>query len=225
MLAEVRLNLNSNVYLKDPRSSSLGESIIAGSIDLIDEIGFEAFTFRKLAQKIGSTEASVYRYFESKHKLLLYLMMWYWRWMEYNLAFRTANIDSARERLNRAIELVTEISSNETSQARIDLAKLNRIVNAESPKVYLTKHVDDENNEGVFLGYKSLVEKISQIILEINPDYKYPHMLVSTIIEGAHHQRFFGDHLPRLTDRIEGEDSVVQFSKELAMRALTNETG
>ena len=33
-------------------------------------------------------------------------------------------------------------------------------------------------------------------------------MLVSTIIEGTHHQRFFAEHLPRLTNVVEGEDSV-----------------
>ena len=49
------------------------------------EIGFESFTFKKLAAKIESTEASVYRYFENKHKLLIYLVSWYWNWVEYRL--------------------------------------------------------------------------------------------------------------------------------------------
>ena len=37
----------------------------------------EEFTFRKLAQKINTTEASVYRYFENKHRLLIYILAWY----------------------------------------------------------------------------------------------------------------------------------------------------
>jgi hypothetical protein len=45
-------------------------------------------------------------------------------------------------------------------------------------------------------------------------------MLVSTIIEGAHHQRFFADHLPRLTDIVEGEDAVTSFYLQLVEREL-----
>ena len=88
--------------------SDLGRSIISNSIVLIDKIGFEDFTFRKLANEIGSTEASVYRYFENKHKLLLYLTSWYWSWMEYRLVFGLANISSPIERLDRAIKILTE---------------------------------------------------------------------------------------------------------------------
>ena len=57
MLTQIGIKVNEKVFLKDPESSDLGRSILEGGIDLIDEIGFEAFTFRKLAQKIGSTEA------------------------------------------------------------------------------------------------------------------------------------------------------------------------
>lgn len=68
----------------------------------------------------------------------------------------------------------------------------------ESSKSYLTKNVDRENKEGAFMSYKQFVARISSIILEINPRFKYPNMLVTTIIEGAHHQQFFGEHLPVL---------------------------
>ena len=45
-------------------------------------------------------------------------------------------------------------------------------------------------------------------------------MLVSTIIEGANHQRFFAENLPRLTDVIEGEDAVVSFYQELVLKEI-----
>ena len=83
LLSKVSITVNDRIYLKDPESSELGLKILKGSIDMIDEMGLEAFTFGKLAKRIGSTEASVYRYFESKHKLLIYLTAWYWAWMEY----------------------------------------------------------------------------------------------------------------------------------------------
>ncbi|TNE97195.1 MAG: hypothetical protein EP322_07085 [Bacteroidetes bacterium] len=84
----------------------------------------------------------------------------------------------------------------------------------------MNKSVDDINSAGVFKPFKDLVERISEIIMEIAPDYKYPHMLVSTIIEGAQHQRYFAEHLPRLTDIIEGEDAVYEFYMEMVNKIL-----
>jgi AcrR family transcriptional regulator len=198
----------------------LGRSIISVGIDLIDELGFEAFTFRKLSQKIGTTEASIYRYFESKQRLLIYLSSWYWRWVDYRLILAIANVDSAEERLKRAITLVVKQVEQDSNFSHIDEVKLNRIIISESSKAYLNKHVDDENKEGFFQDYKKLVGRISSIILEINPDYKYPHMLVSTVIEGAHLQRYFAQHLPRLTDVVAGEDSATEFSIQLVFTAI-----
>ena len=61
MSVEIKISLNESIYLRDPQDSTLGRNIIKHSILLIDELGFEAFNFKKLAQKIGSTEPSVYR--------------------------------------------------------------------------------------------------------------------------------------------------------------------
>lgn len=219
-LSNISIQVNPHSYLKNPESSSLGKRIIAGSIALIEEIGFESFTFQKLAKSIKSTEASVYRYFESKHKLLQYLTIWYWGWLEYHFIFKTANIDSPEEKLKRAIVLLTKPIDEDHSFTHINEVKLQRIIISESSKVFLTKEVDQENKAGVYTGYKKLVGRVSDIILEINPKYKYPHMLVSTIIEGAHNQRFFADHLPGLTDIIKGEDAVTEFYKAMVFHAI-----
>ncbi|MFT4544350.1 MAG: AcrR family transcriptional regulator [Polaribacter sp.] len=212
--------VNKRLYIKNPKTSDLGESIIEGAIDMIDEMGFEDFTFRKLAQRIGSTEASIYRYFESKHRLLLYLSCWYWRWLDYRIVLATTNIDSAEERLKRSIHVLVKQVEIDSEFSHIDEVKLNRIIINESAKVYLNKHVDIENREGFFLDYKELVQRVSDVILEINPNYKYPHMLISTLIEGTHLQRFFAEHLPRLTDVVEGEDSATEFSLETIFSAI-----
>lgn len=222
-LSSISINANSSTFLKNPESSELGKRIIANSIELIEEIGFEQFTFQKLARQTGSTEASVYRYFENKHKLLLYLTSWYWAWLEYYLILKTANIDSAHEKLKRTICLLTRPMDEDMNFAHINETKLHRIIISESSKAYLTKAVDQENREGVFAGYKNLVARVSQVILEINPGYKYPHMLVSTIIEGAHHQRFFAEHLKRLTDVVEGEDAITEFYLQTAFNAVDPE--
>ena len=184
------------------------------------ELGFEAFTFRKLAQHISSTEASVYRYFESKHKLLLFLTSWYWSWLEYRLVYAIANLENPIVRLERAIIIVTKQVEEDGNFAHINEIKLHQIVIAESSKVYLTREVDANNKTGSFSGYKQLVERISKIILEVKPNYKYPHMLVSTVIEGMHHQRYFAEHLPRLTDEVSGEDAITIFYKNLVLSIL-----
>jgi len=220
LLSKMRIQVNERIYLKDPETSELGKKIIANSISMIDEIGFEAFTFRKLGTRIESTEASIYRYFESKHKLLLYLTSWYWAWMEYKLVFSLANIQPPEERLEIALRLLSEEVQGDGAYDHIDEVKLNRIVISESSKSYLTKEVDQENKFGAFLGYKQLVARVSDIILEINPVYKYPHMLISTVIEGVHHQRFFADHLPRLTDFVKGEDAISEFYKDMVFKAI-----
>ena len=82
------MKLNDKLYLRDPQATKLGRRIIQHSILLIDEIGIEDFTFKKLAQRISSTEASIYRYFENKHLLLVYLLCWYWEWMKFQIDYK-----------------------------------------------------------------------------------------------------------------------------------------
>jgi len=219
-LPQVQIKVHPCTYIKDPESSNLGKRIISGSIDLLDKMGFEKFTFKKLADFIQSTEASVYRYFESKHKLLLYLTTWYWAWMKYRLVFEIANIDSAEDRLERSIRLLTSEIDQDGNFEHINEIKLNRIVIADSFKSYFTKNVDKENQQGAFSTYKELVGIVSDVIQEINSKYKYPHMLVSTAIEGAHQQRFFKEHLPKLTDRVKGEDAITNFYTSIVMESV-----
>ncbi|WP_413788391.1 TetR/AcrR family transcriptional regulator [Tenacibaculum sp. 1B UA] len=91
------LKIPSGIYIKDPETSELGKRIIENSIVLIEEIGFENFNFKKLGSIIGSNESSIYRYFESKHKLLVY--SWYWGWIQYSLVIETYSISSPKEKL------------------------------------------------------------------------------------------------------------------------------
>jgi AcrR family transcriptional regulator len=216
----ITLQINNNAFVKDPASTDLGKKIISGSIDLISELGFENFTFKKLSQHISSTEASVYRYFNGKHQLLAYLVLWYWSWQKYRLALRLTNIEDPKERLRRAIILLTERVSEDSTFSQINEIKLHLILISEASKVFLNKDVDKDNQLGYFTQYKEVVNRISEIILEINPSFKYPHMLVSTVIEGSHHQRFFAEHLPRLTNVIEGEDAVTSFYVELVFNEI-----
>ncbi|AXT62990.1 TetR/AcrR family transcriptional regulator [Aquimarina sp. AD10] len=200
LLQDLKVRINDKIYIKDPESSLLGKRIIEHSILMIQEIGFEGFTFKKLGEKIGSNESSIYRYFENKHKLLLYLTCWYWGWLEYQLVFSTNSISNSEEKLKKAIDIVTRSVKEDSSFSHINEVLLNKIVINEYSKSYLTKEVDEENKEGYFSIYKRLANRIKDIIIEYDSEYRYPASLSSTIIEGALHQHFLKEHFPSLTD-------------------------
>ena len=220
---KIRIRVNGKVFLRDPDTSHLGQNIITHSTLLIDEIGFEAFTFKKLAKKIDSTEASIYRYFENKHNLLIYLLSWYWNWVEYQLVFATNNIASGEEKMKIAIGLLSSPMFGEgTDSAYINLMALHRIVISESAKAYLTKKVDKENKEGYFSSYKSLCMRIVEFVKEINPSYAYPASLVSTVMEGANHQKYFSEHLPSLSSSQTDDDSaIIDFLTSMVFKTLS----
>lgn len=211
-------NINKDIFLKDPETSNIGSSIIHLSIDLINEIGFEEFNFKKLSQKVGTTEATIYRYFENKHKLLLYITSWYWCWIEYQLVLHNTNINDPLLRLHNTIKVLD--IPNDPKFEEINLQHLFNIICSESCKSYLTKNVDDLNKYGVFYNYKKIVSIISSVVLDINPKYKFPHMLVTTIIEGLHHQKYFAAHLPSLTDTSDDPSYISNFFYQLAINTI-----
>ncbi|WP_457618301.1 TetR/AcrR family transcriptional regulator [Lutibacter sp.] len=217
---QIHIEVNSELYLKKPDSSELGRRIISGSIELINELGFEVFTFKKLGNKIGSPESSIYRYFESKHTLLIYLTSWFWSWIEYRLVFATINIDSPIDKLKRTIKILTQPVVVDKSFTYINEVLLHKIIITESVKVFHTKDVDDENEKGYFKSYKRVVQRVSDMVLEINPKFKYPHMLISTVIEGANHQRYFAQHLPALTNVEKGKENIVEFYTDLIFKVV-----
>jgi AcrR family transcriptional regulator len=219
---KINIDVDAKFYLKDPNSSDLGLQIVQHGIQVIDKIGFESFTFKKLADKIGATEPSVYRYFESKHKMLLYLLAWYWNWMDYKVMLATTNIESAKDRLRIAIQLLSGPIERDPSFEHIDEVALYRIVVSESSKVYLIKDVDTVNEQGLFVSYKRLCNRVAAIVNEINPAYRFPRALISTVIESSHDQRFFAEHLPSLTDVTHKRlNDTTEFLTELVFKAIS----
>ena len=200
LLSTLQIQVNEKIYLKDPQTSLLGRRIIQQSIVLMEEMGFENFTFKKLGEKIDSNESSIYRYFESKHKLLIYLSSWYWGWMEYRLVFETNNIQNPMDKLKKAITIVTEKIEDDSKTEHINEAFLNKIIIAEFTKTFHTKEVDQENKEGFFLVYKRVISRIIEMIQEVNPEYQFAKSLASSIVEGSLHQHFLKDHLKTITN-------------------------
>ena len=145
--------------LKDPMQSSLGRSIITNGIVLMDEVGFERFTFKKLALKMGSNETSLYRYFKNKHFLLLYLVVWYWNWVGYLIDYNTKNISDPNQKLDLIIDNFVDATKENPSVDFVNETILHRIIIAESAKSYHTKNIDDENKRGFYNSYKSLIQR------------------------------------------------------------------
>ena len=222
MKLEVQIKMNESLYLRDPEQSELGRNIIQHSIQLIHKNGFESFTFKKLAESIGTTEAGVYRYFENKHKLLVYIISWYWGWLEFQIMYQTKNVKDSKEKLQQVITLLATTVEDDILTSHVDESLLHQILIAEGSKAYLTKHVGKDNKQQFFKPYKDLCNTVGEIILECNPNYKYPHSLASTIIEIAHLQNFFMHHLPALTDfdQTKQEDQVIAFLNNLVFSSI-----
>jgi len=219
ILSNITISVNNKLYVKNPETSDLGKKIIEQSILLIDEIGFENFTFKKLGEKINSNESSIYRYFESKHKLMLYLSSWYWGWMEYKLVFATNNLANPMEKLIKAIAIVTEKVEDDSHTLHINESILNKIIIQEFTKTLLTKEVDEENKEGFFIVYKRIINRIIEFISEVNPNYTFAKSLASTVVEGALHQHFLKEHLKTITNCNE-TNTVTDFYIDLVAKTL-----
>lgn len=221
MELQLQIKMNEKLFLKNPELSELGKKIILHSIQLIHENGFESFTFKKLAIDSGTTEAGIYRYFENKHKLLIYITSWYWSWLEYRIAVHTNNIDNPVEKLKKVIRLLATAVQDDVKTSHVDESILHQVIITEGSKAYLTKKVSEDNKENLFKPYKDLCAIIGGIILECNPNYKYPKSLSSTIIEMSHFQNFFMDNLPSLTDFGQKDESnIVSFMEDLVFCSL-----
>ena len=222
LLSNIKIEVPVGIFLKDPESSALGKRLIENSIVLLEELGFEDFNFKKLGQLIGSNESSIYRYFESKHKLLIYLTSWYWSWIEYQLVLETYSITDSKDKLNKAIEVVSRTTKQDSNYSHINEVLLNQIIINENSKSYLTKDVDIENKDGYFMPYKRVVQRISEIMLAYNKSYNYPLSLASTVIESALHQQYIKVHFKSITN-CNDLTTPTDFFIDLTLRTLSND--
>ncbi len=222
ILKKIKVDVHENIYLKDPFSSDLGREIVNQSIVMMTDLGFEHFTFKKLSAKIGCTESAVYRYFENKHKLLLFLTLWYWGYLEQNLIFATANLADGRLKLEIAIKVLVQ-GPIFTQNDFIDPLALRNLLTDEVTKAFLTKEVDEENRKGYFEHFNKLGDRIARFILEVNPRFEYPKSLVSTLMDASLVQSYYSKHLPRLTEQHQSDDAGFEFFKKLIFKTIEHE--
>lgn len=200
MQVDFKVKMNEKLYLRNPEGTDVGKQIIKMGVKMIAELGYEQFTFKKLAVEIGSTEATVYRYFENKHKLLIYIIDWYWAFIEFQVIFQLNNITNPAEKIKKLIDVLVWEDNAESVFSELDQQSLYYIAIAEGSKTYLSKEVDNHNKDFLFKPYKDLCGRIALLFKEYNPKYKYPSSLASTLVESAHMQYYFMQHLPLLVD-------------------------
>jgi len=200
LLSTFKITIPEGVFIKDPETSVLGKNIITQGMELIHEMGFDGFTFKKLGTHIGSNESSIYRYFENKHKFLLYLSSWYWAWVEYNLVMETHSINDPKEKIIQAVTVLTRKIDNDSSNTPINLVLIHKIMISEFSKSFLTKSVDQENEQGLFVAYKRVHSRLQGFIKVANPSYNFSASLANTILAGVLQQYYYKDHFPSLTD-------------------------
>jgi AcrR family transcriptional regulator len=221
---QIQIQLNEKLFIRDPALSEVGRSIVKQGAYMIEKMGLEEFTFKKLATKLKTNESSVYRYFENKHRLLLYLVDWYWRWIEYQVIVHTNNIKDPVSKIDIILNiLMLKIEGDLMGGPEVDKEILHQLVIKEGSKSYLTNHVTEDNKQQLFKPYKDLCARIADVFLEINPTYKYARSLTSTVLEMAHHQYFFMLNLPRLTDfgQVKDEKEIVNFLRHLIIASLS----
>ena len=214
--------VKSGIFIKDPLSSDLGKKVLEESLVLIDELGMEAFNFKRLSTHVGSTEAAIYRYFENKHKLLLYYINWYWGWLEHNLVYGTANMDSPKDKIKMAINLLV-VGPSFDENLYLNISLLRSVVTEESSKAFMTKEVSNENNSGYFDQFFNFSNRVVKIFLEFNPDHPYPKAFVSTLIWSSLLNSFCFKHVPDLIeDNFIGQHKA-EFYYNLVFNSLINE--
>jgi AcrR family transcriptional regulator len=214
--------LNDRLFLKDPQSTVLGKRIIEESINLIATIGYEQFTFKKLAQEVVTTEATIYRYFVNKHKLLIYLIDWYWAYLEFQIIMQLKNISKPAGKIKKIIDILVWEDNAEINFGPFNHQALYLIAIAEGNKTYLSKDVDEYNKDMLYKPFKDLSGRIAAVFSEYNPAYKYPNTLASSVIELSHLQYYFMHHLPRLSDFSKSKKprDIETFLEDLVFKTL-----
>jgi AcrR family transcriptional regulator len=213
--------------LKDPRKTQLGRSIILHGVNMIARLGFEEMTFKKLGKAIGSPEASIYRYFENKHKFLLYIMALYWGMIDLHCEEIIKSSSNHESKIHAILDILCSSVNIPIGKQMIQGEEMYAIVIADSVKTFLTKHVDADNHHGAFLTLKSTTTHIARLLSEYSPEYPFPKALASTIIEMSLYQRYFSEHLPSMTE-IGKHHSIAEDLKQWIiglLRATKIETG
>lgn len=206
----VDIHIPENLYIKNPKESELGNRLVQQAAAMIASAGIGAFNFKKLSIQCGCTEATVYRYFENKHKLLLYLLNLYWGWQEYRLVLQTQNITDHGKKLKKAISILAHLEIPDNLNSEFG-GHIVQIAIQEGIAIHLTPEIQFEINNGSLTIYHILVKRLSKLIADKIPTYDYPDSLAAAIMDIALQQKYFMRHCPELSRQIKDENDLKQY--------------
>jgi len=219
------ISVSPKTYLRNPEDTELGRNIIKHGIELMSETGYQCFNFKHLAQMMKSTEASVYRYFENKYMLLMYLTSWYWEYLDLQIMLNTRNIEDPVRKLGLMVKTIVHGVQGDMTQEYVDVKKLHNLVVEQAPKVTHSRKVEECEKAGMFENYKNLNSNITDIITECDPDFKYPTALASNILKMAMDHKYYAERICCLTDidsnqsdrHVQIEEMIMYFLRRLLL--------
>jgi AcrR family transcriptional regulator len=206
--------------LRDPEGTELGRAVLVEGLALMNELGLESFTFRKLASKVGSTEVSLYKYFPNKQRLLQYYFQLYWLWLRQMCGREVERARDPREALQRTIEAICGVWPKDAPELQLEPAALRLLVIHEGMKSYLHKKVDEDNARRLFAPYKELSAFFAERLTDCRASVPMPRSFATTVIEMAHSLPFAMEHLPSLTELSNRKD-LKQLARHLLHRTVT----
>jgi len=205
-MAHYQLIPDPTLHLRDPGISVVGERILSEGLVLMNELGLEVFTFKKLAERAEYTEATIYKYFPNKQRLLQYYFQLYWMWLDTHCQQEGRSLTDAWERLQGDIRSLCGLWAKDAMAAQLDPVALRALVIVEGSKSFLHRNVDEDNKLKLFQPYKDLCAHIAAELKACDRKCKHPRTIATTLIEMAHSLDFAMDHLPALTELSEGGD-------------------
>lgn len=198
-MAHYHLDPDPSLTLRDP-GSPMGRRILHEGLELMNELGLEAFTFKKLAEHIGCTEVTVYHYFANKQRLLQYYFQLYWLWLA---ILSTQSGKSAKDPLDRVHGTIRGLAGlwpGEVLASQLNPFALRELVINEGSKSFMHKNVDSDNELKLFKPYKDLCAQVASELKACSPRIKSPRSFATTLVEMAHSLEFAMLHLPALTE-------------------------
>jgi AcrR family transcriptional regulator len=219
-MPHVLLRPDPALFLRDPEATELGRSMLSEGLELMNELGLESFTFRKLASRMRSTEVTLYRYFPNKHRLLQYYFQLYWLWLRQLCGNQVEVAKDPEDALGRCVEAICGVWPKRLPELQLDPKALRLLVIDEGMKSYLHKQVDADNARRLFAPYKALSAFLADRLVACRADVPMPRSFATTVIEMAHSLPFAMEHLPSLTELSSRKD-LRHLARHLLHRTIT----
>ncbi len=205
-------------------STPMGARILEEGLALMNELGLESFTFKKLAERMGSTEVTIYHYFANKQRLLQYYFQMYWLWLATYCQEEGRNQKDPMDRLRGDIRAICGLWPATARASRFDPSDLRDLVISEGSKSFLHKNVDADNELKLFKPYKDLCAHLAAEVKACAPRSKHARSFATTLVEMSHSLEFAMHHLPALTELKRKKDRapLAAFLIELAERYVAH---